>query len=73
MVTLYIYKNDGECSIVSYEVQEGTVILYNAEQIKGFGFVQDNSGPSILIIVLAFAGGALLLLLFLIPILAKRR
>ncbi len=72
-VTLYIQKHNGEYVVETHVVEDGSVILNNVEEIAGIGFVQDNNGPGFLTIVLFIAGGVLLLALFLLPAMKRRR
>ncbi len=72
-VTLYIYKRNGEYAIETYEVRNGIIILKNAEEIEGIGFIKDDNGPGFMTILMFIIGGVVLLALILLPILARRR
>ena len=72
-VTVYIKKNNGEHLIETHVVKEGAITLNNVEEIEGIGFVQDDNGPGFLTIALFVAAGVLLLALFLIPVMKRRR
>ena len=72
-VTLYIQKHNGEYIVETHVVKDGSITLSNVEEIEGIGFIQDDNGPGFLTIALFVAGGVLLLALFLIPVMKRRR